>query len=90
MIVLEPKAKFLKSDHAKFFADLVLNPGFQNALAVALSELQLHPPKEGTTAADNWNRLEGAKDYIRILINLAEPPDKPRRGVPRENLQPTT
>ncbi len=89
-MTLSPKTRFLKTPDAKMLAELVVNPGFLNALSVALSELQMHPPKEGTSAADNWNRLEGAKDYIRILINLAEPPERPRRGAFRENLQPTT
>lgn len=84
---LEPKARFLKSEHAKKFADISVDPAFHHAIEVALSETQLHPPK-GSDAAANWNRLEGAKEFARTLLNLAELPT-PTRRVPRENLQPT-
>lgn len=89
-IILSPKARFLKTQDAKMLADLVVTPAFQNCLSVALSELQMEPNKQNSSPADNWNRLQGAKDFIRILINLPEPPERPKRGVPRENLQPTT
>lgn len=85
---LNPKERFLKSEHAKAFADMTITPAFQHALEVALSETQLHPPK-GSDAAANWNRLEGAKEFARTLLNLAELPLPVRRGAPRENLQPT-
>lgn len=85
---LNPKERFLKGEYAKVFADISVNPAFHAAIEVALSETQLHPPK-GSDAAANWNRLEGAKEFARTLLNLAEPPLSPRRGTPRENLQPT-
>jgi len=85
---LNPKASFLKGDHAKAFADISANPVFHHALEVALSEMQLSPPKNADAAA-NWHRLEGAKEFARLLLNLTEPPPPVRRGVPRENLQPT-
>lgn len=85
---LNPKERFLKSEYAKTFADISVNPAFHAAIETALSETQLHPPK-GSDAAANWNRLEGAKEFAHILLNLAEPPVPFRRGAPRENLQPT-
>lgn len=84
---LNPKDRFLKSEHAKKFADISADPAFHHAIETALSETQLHPPK-GSDAAANWNRLEGAKEFARTLLNLAELPP-PTRRVPRENLQPT-
>jgi len=76
------------SDDAKKFADVAVMPCFHHALEASLSELQLSPPK-GSDPAASWQQLEGAKRFISILLNLSEPPPLVRRGVPRENLQPT-
>lgn len=83
---LSPKARFLKSPDAKLFADMAGSPSFHHAVETALSELQLSSGK--ADAAANWNQLQGAKSFIAILLNLPEPPAKPRRGVPHENLNP--
>lgn len=84
---LSPKSRFLQSPDAKLVADMVVSPAFIHAVEVALSELQLASGK--ADPAGNWQRLEGAKQFISILLNLPEPVTKPRRGSPRENLQPT-
>lgn len=86
---LEPKARFLKSEHAKAFADISVNPAFHHALEVSLAEMQLQFRKPHQDSAANWHELEGARRFITILLNLAEPPLPVRRGAPRENLQPT-
>lgn len=83
---LSPKARFLKTPDAKLVADMVISPSFMHAVEVALSELQLASGK--ADPAGNWQRLEGAKQFISILLNLPEPATKPRRGSPRENLNP--
>lgn len=84
---LSPKSRFLKSAECKTVADILAKPEFHRALEVALSEMQLSPPK-GVDAQSNWNRLEGAKQFVSILLNLADPPAATRRGTPRENLTP--
>lgn len=85
---LSPRQRFLKTPEAKAHSDLVDSPSFQHALEVALSEMQLAPPK-GTDAQANWNRLEGAKQFITILLNLAEPPVPAKRRIDSESLIPT-
>lgn len=85
-MTLSPKARFLKSPDAKLVADMVVNPAFIHAVEASLSELQLASGK--ADPAGNWQRLQGAKAFISILLNLPEPPAKPRRGVPHENLNP--
>lgn len=85
---LSPKDRFLKSPDARVHLDLVGMASFHHALESALAEMQLSVAKSSDPAA-NWWRLDGAKDYIRILLDLPEPPKERRRGAPRENLQPT-
>lgn len=85
---LSPKDRFLKSTDARAHLDLVANPVFHHALESALSEMQLSVAKSSDPAA-NWHRLEGAKQFVEILLNLADPPKARRRGLPRENLEPT-
>lgn len=84
---LSPKASFLKTPEAKEYVDMAGTNSFHRAIEVALAEMQLTPAK-GSDAAANWNRLEGAKDFARIMLDLAEPPAQRRRGAPRENLEP--
>lgn len=84
---LSPKARFLKSPDAKAVADVLASPAFHHALEVSLAELQLSVGK--ADPAGNWQRLEGAKKLVDILLNLCEAPGKPRRAVLHENLEPT-
>lgn len=86
-MTLSPKANFLRSADAKPFADMAASPVLMRAAEVALSELQLRSGK--TDPAANWQRLEGAKEFITILLNLPEPNEKRRRGNAHENLTPT-
>lgn len=85
---LTPQARFLKSPDAKYWADVSVNPAFHHALETALSVMHTTPP-HSPDASSNWHRMEGAREFVRVLLNLAEPPQRVRRGAPRENLEPT-
>lgn len=84
MILLTPKDRWMKTAECKAFADIANNAAFHRAIEVALAEMQIGVGK--ADPAGNWQRLEGAKTFIGILLNLTELPKTPKRGVPRENL----
>lgn len=83
--MIAPKQAFQKTSHAKTHLDLVTTPGFHRAIEAALLEMQLNQIGSAD-ASENWHQLEGAKKFIRILMDLAEPPETRRRGLPRETL----
>lgn len=85
-MILSPKNQFLRTKDAKAVADMVANPALQRGLEVALAEMHLSVGKS-SDAASNWHQLEGAKRFISILLNIADPPTPTRRGSPRENLK---
>lgn len=89
MIALTPKARFQRTRHAKPHSDLVLSDGIQEALASALLQMQYNEgtPADPTIAAASWHRLAGARAFVAVFLNLAEPESKPAI-VPRQNLNP--
>lgn len=84
-MTLSPKTRFLKSPEGKEFAEIAVKPAFHRALETALACLQLEAPKKSNDDA-NWNRLQGAKDFAEILLNLTETNETPRRDHRRDNL----
>jgi hypothetical protein len=69
MIELTPKARFLASPHAKEHAELVMHPAFHAALEAALASFSL-------AHSVTQEQLAGARGFILVLLNLAEPPQK--------------
>lgn len=83
---INPKARFIKSEDAKWWADVTANPGFARVIESALSQMLVDEPNSPVPAT-NWARLDGARAFARIISNIAEPPERVRRGSPRENLE---
>jgi hypothetical protein len=86
-MILSPKARFLKkAEEAKHHQSLVQSDSFQNALTVALAEMQMNLPK-GDNPAKSWDahsRMVGAREFIHTLLNLAEVApvvDKPNQSL---------
>jgi hypothetical protein len=73
---IAPKADFLKSPSARSHAELVMTPAFRYAVQAAMlqfvSEQPWSEPTDFNTSARNALRLEGARRYLSILLNLAE------------------
>jgi len=87
-MTLAPKARFLKTPHAKLHADIVVTESFQSACEAAMLEMQVGLPA-ATNPANGWDahsRMQGAKDFLYILLNLAEP-EKPRQSIGDRNLK---
>jgi hypothetical protein len=81
MIELTPKASFQKSTAAKFHTEIVMRPEFHAAAEAALASYAL-------THSVTQERLTGARDFLLILLNLAEPPEKADTAVLTHNLWP--
>jgi hypothetical protein len=86
-MTLNPKTRFLASEHSKFLADLVVNTHFQSSLEYAFlywNHIQkpMDPDKNYTAGTKN----EGIREFIDVLLNLAEPNQEPPKPI-RQNLK---
>lgn len=75
-----PKQEFLLNTAAvKAHRELMDNPRLRLSFATALLQFQRkltsrdHP--DGNTAASYFLKIQGAQEFLDILINLAEPPE---------------
>lgn len=87
-MMLQPKSRFQRTDDSKKLQDIVVSEPFQNALTVALAQMQLNQasPTNPPTAWDSANKMAGAKEFIHTLLNLAEKEKEPTR-LPDKNLK---
>lgn len=88
-MTLSPKQRFQRTEDAKKHLDLVTQDSFLNAVTIALVQMQMETPpsKLGAESCDLQNQLQGAKRFVDILLNLAEP-EKPIKKPATDNLQP--
>lgn len=69
--------------------DTVSSEAFLRAAEAALLEMVMAAPSEVSEAdaAANYHRIVGARDYLRALLSIAEPPQplkpKPQYGLDR-------
>jgi len=71
---LTPRQSFLASNHKRFFHDAVATDWFHSAIETSLVMMQYElkgPPDMATAASHAW-RMEGAKQFIKILMDLTE------------------
>lgn len=86
-VALKPREMFQKTADSKEHLELVQKPSFQNAIHAALAEMQMRQIAP-STPSQSWDagvKMEGAKVFISILLNLAEPTEE-RKQLPRKNL----
>lgn len=72
---LTPKKDFLeKKEWARMHADLVVHPNFREAVNASLIDMVLALPDttSPTDAAANYHKIQGAKEFINRLLNIAE------------------
>lgn len=87
---LNPKERFMETDSAKVWREAVTSVWFQNGLVAALAQTMMSAGTTGdnpAAAAAAFNRMEGAKALIVVMMNLAENPP-PTRKPERQNLTP--
>ena len=89
-MTLNPKKDF-QDDAAlrKWWASVVEQRGFNTAINAAFITLQqgLQPPPDLATAASYAYRIEGAKQFAQILMNLSEGPKEIPMVERRDNLK---
>ena len=80
---LTPKKDF---QGKKVFADahreLVVSTQFREALHAALIEYVMTIGKSDSEPAANYHRVEGAREFIQVLLNIAEMPKTPTSPPP--------
>jgi hypothetical protein len=82
-----PKSRFLKSDLAKSHADLASSKPFIAVMDVAMLQFvhESSSASDMATAATAALKLEGARKFALILMNLADKSPDPKPA-PRDNL----
>lgn len=75
---INPKSRFLASQHAKDYTDRIAADWFQVASESAFAEYATRLGTQATPQAswDAHNRLVGAKEFLNCLLNLGIPGDK--------------
>jgi hypothetical protein len=73
-MILDPRKSFNESPARPFFHDASATSWFARAVEVALLEMQasLNKPGDMATAAAYHFRMEGARQFVGILMNLTE------------------
>lgn len=80
-----PKEQFMKGKHAKAWVDASASAMFTEAGNLALLQYaeQVTPgSNEPSAAMANHYRLEGARQFLRVLTNLAIKAEAPKREAP--------
>lgn len=82
-IRLDPKADFCRDKQlAGKHQDIVASRDFHEAVKAALLEYQLSLiGGDPTILAATSLKLQGAKEFIYVLMNLGEPKTPPRQGM---------
>lgn len=81
MISLNYKAQFLKNETlAKAHRELVVTDAFQVAVEMALLQyIAQAAPKGSVEDAMSLHRILGAREFIGVLLNIAEPQKLPEK-----------
>lgn len=77
----DPKSRFLLSkDKTSAHARVVEQDTFREAVDVALLQYcqGLNSPRDGSEAAANYFRIEGSRDFSKVLMTLAENTPAPK------------
>ncbi len=82
---LTPRAKFQANvQQARIHQDLVVSEGFRSACEAALLEQIMAMPNvvDQAEAAASYHRIQGATEFIRHLLSIAETQSPPREKLP--------
>lgn len=90
---LTPKLRFMENvEHARFHRELVVNPAFRSACEATFAEMVMGGGTAQTSmdASAAAYRIEGARQFVTVLFNLAEMPKSLPKSVSHDNLNHTT
>lgn len=78
-MILDAKGDFKKGTHKSAFHDLSGSAVLHEAIKTALLTMQAGFPtvSDMSVAAANHLRMEGARAFVAVLLNLTEEPKKP-------------
>lgn len=87
-MTFSPKDTFAKSASAQPWTDVASSALFREAAGVALLQMQsnIGMAVSRETAEANCYKLEGARQFLAILMNLTTPPEEPRKRSTNDNL----
>jgi hypothetical protein len=87
---LTPRLRFQENkEYTTFHKELVVSDRFRAAAEASLLQTILAQPEtdDPVVSAANWHRLEGARAFLKTLLNVAESsrtlPDKPPQNLTR-------
>lgn len=87
--MINPKERFQKSPYAKQFSDLTASEAFHQACEASLIQMSLNMAR-GNNLSEAWDhhsRLQGAKEFLEILLTLSDPVTEHAR-LPSKSLKP--
>lgn len=73
-----PKSNFIKGPHAASWSEVASSTMFREAGSAAMLDMQAKFPytaQANDAAANHW-RMEGARTFFAILMNLTTPPQE--------------
>lgn len=87
---LTPRLRFQENkEFVSFHKELVVSERFRAAAEAALLQCILANPEtdDPAVAAANWHRVEGARAFLKAILNVAESPSltppKPNQNLSR-------
>jgi len=87
---LSPRLRFQENKaYVSAHKELVVSDQFRAACEAALVQVTVGLPEsdDSSVAAANWHRIEGARAFLKTLLNVAEsaplPPAKPTQNLTR-------
>lgn len=83
-----PKSNFSKGPSAQPWTDVASSVLFREAAGVAMLQMQANLGMAGNadTAQAAWFKLEGARTFLSVLMNLTTPPEEMPKRVRSDNL----
>jgi len=82
VVVFSPKQMFREKEAAKLHHELVATVGFQTAGLHALQAYaDMLTKDDKSDAASRMHRLEGAREFWGVLLNLTEVAEMPQKHV---------
>jgi hypothetical protein len=86
-MTLAPKTEYQKGIWSRQHAELCASPTFQATLQTALVQMLYDEgsPADPVIASATWHRMAGARAFVHVLLNLAEPPPE-KKIEPHQNI----
>lgn len=83
-----PKSNFAKGPSAQPWTDVASSVLFREAASAAMLQMQANQltAMGNEVAAANHYRLEGARTFLSVLMNLTTPPEEMPKRVRSDNL----